>query len=383
MLWRLLGVVGLVMVTMLVVSFSASEPVVVYEAPTASSTLAVVPTKEPVTADLPTKPAAVVTAPPEDKKPTTATEVTTTIEATVPTVKKTPAPVAQKPLEQPTQSEFDLTAATLRGALVNILCLSGRQDIHSISGSGVIIDPRGIIVTNAHIAQHFLYMGYKSLEVSCTIRAGSPARQKYQARLMYLPEAWALANKDILTTTNPKGSGEHDFAFLAITGSASIPLEPLPETFPYIPFSTKDPSNGLPAVVGAYAGEFVSTAQIQSSFYPTIVFGSIKEIATFVASTIDIIIIDGSAASQSGSSGGGVARTPGELFGVITTSTRESDTSKRSLGGITASYIRRSYLADTGTPFEEFIGKSPIETASEFAPKISNLRAILTTSISH
>lgn len=375
MLRRALGMIGLAVMTLLVITFSGSDEVVVLESPGATSTLAIVPTKVPRALEPDDVPIAKPASTSQIQKPTLVATP-----KTAPAVEKT---LAATPVPQPNQNEFEAVAATLRGALVNILCLSGRQDIHSISGSGVIIDPRGIIVTNAHIAQYYLYTGDKSLEVSCVVRTGSPARSMYQAKLMYLPQAWVAANKNILTTTNPKGNGEFDFALLAITGSAATPLQTLPDIYPYIPLSTTNPSEGLPVVVGAYAGEFVTSEQIQSAFYPTVVFGTIRDIATYVASTIDIITVDGSAASQSGSSGGGIARTPGELAGVITTSTHEVTTADRVLAGITASYIKRHYLAETGSKFEEMLAKSPIEVASEFAPDIADLRATLTASISH
>ena len=50
---------------------------------------------------------------------------------------------------------FESIDAITRPALVNILCRPrGAGPIASpISGSGVIIDPRGVILTNAHVAQ--------------------------------------------------------------------------------------------------------------------------------------------------------------------------------------------------------------------------------------
>src|SRR3990167_446782 len=54
-------------------------------------------------------------------------------------------------------SSLDASASLLRSALVNIICYapSGSR-LRSISGSGIIVDQKGIILTNAHIAQHFL-----------------------------------------------------------------------------------------------------------------------------------------------------------------------------------------------------------------------------------
>jgi S1-C subfamily serine protease len=304
--------------------------------------------------------------------------------ATKKIVATTPVPTrVAPPTPPPTQNEFDLASDILRSAIVNILCVSGRRDIHSISGSGVIIDPHGIIITNAHIAQYFLYQGDKALDVSCVIRTGSPAKNAYKASLVYFPEAWTSANKDILITTNPTGNGEFDFALLAITGSASIPIAPLPKAFQFIPLTMSEPSKALPIVVGSYAAQFLSSSEIQSALYPTIVFGSISDIFTFVKTSIDVFTITGSAAAQEGSSGGGIARVPGELIGIVTTSTTEENTSKRTLAGITIPYIAREYENETGSSLESLFAKSPTEAASDFAPQVNKLRAVLTAALSH
>lgn len=297
--------------------------------------------------------------------------------------KKTPvlAPSVQVPPPQPTQSEFDATAGVVRSALVNIVCLSGIHSIPSISGSGVIVDPRGIVLTNAHIAQYFLFTGDPSLSVSCTLRAGSPAQNAYRANVMFISPAWVSANADILTKADPTGNGEYDFAFLAITKSATSAA--LPAAFPFIPLGTSEAYAGEPVVIGSYAAQFLSTSEIQSSLYPTIVFGSVKAIYTFVKTSIDVVTLGGSPAAQEGSSGGGIARSPGIIDGIITTSTTEGDTASRTLGAITTSYIRREYESESGVPLTDLFANAPTEATTMFLPKIVGLRAILTASLSH
>ena len=160
-----------------------------------------------------------------------------------------------------------------------------------MSGSGVIIDPKGIILTNAHIAQYFLLA---DRGVSCTIRSGSPAVNRYEANLVYISPAWLRANANVLTQTNPSGTGEYDFAFLAITKSKTP--EALPSSFPFVPLATVPPASGTPVVIASYGAQFLESSQIQSSLFPTIVFGSVKDVFTFVSTTIDILALGGSAA---------------------------------------------------------------------------------------
>jgi len=242
-----------------------------------------------------------------------------------------------------------------------------------MSGSGVIIDPKGIILTNAHIAQYFLLA---DRGVSCTIRSGSPAVNRYEANLVYISPAWLRANANVLTQTNPSGTGEYDFAFLAITKSKTP--EALPSSFPFVPLATVPPASGTPVVIASYGAQFLESSQIQSSLFPTIVFGSVKDVFTFVSTTIDILALGGSAAAQEGSSGGGIAGIYGELVGTITTSTTQGTTDTRSLGAITASYIRSAYASETGQALDLLLAKSFSVSVIDFALQIPALESVLT-----
>lgn len=289
-------------------------------------------------------------------------------------VEPAPAPVV---LVSSGDAGFDAAALSLREALVNIICYapSGNR-LHSISGSGVFIDSKGIILTNAHVAQYFLLA---NRGVSCTIRSGGPAISKYKAALIYLPYAWVNANADILTKTDPIGTGEYDFALVAITASATS--ADLPTSYPSVPLAQLPPASGTPVVIASYGAQFLEAGQIQSSLYPTVVFGSVKDVYTFALNTIDILALGGSAAAQEGSSGGGVADASGTLIGTITTSTVQGETATRSLDAITASYIRSEYARETGSSLDTLLAKPVATAVSDFAPQISALGSVLTAQL--
>lgn len=273
----------------------------------------------------------------------------------------------------PQNMSFDSSANAVRNALVNILCYApAGSNLHSISGSGIIIDPKGIILTNAHIGQYFLLA---DRGVSCSIRSGSPAQDRYTAKLIFISSAWVHANVGVLTEAAPTGSGEYDFAFLAV--SDSVRSEPLPSTFPFIRLNGNPPLPGAPIVIASYAAQFLSTTQIQSALFPTVVFGSVKNVLTFNTNTIDVLALGGSAAAQEGSSGGGIADADGNLVGTITTSTVEGATDTRSLDAITTSYIRADYASETAQPLDLFLAEPTEISISAFAPKIPLLESVL------
>ncbi|MFZ1075536.1 MAG: trypsin-like peptidase domain-containing protein [Minisyncoccia bacterium] len=316
-------------------------------------------------------------APVADQKKTNPTSATspaspmTISTPTSPVPSSTPAQATV--LSESADAQLNASAALLRGALVNILCyVPANSGLHSISGSGVIIDPKGIILTNAHIAQYFLLV---DKNVSCSIRTGSPAVDSYSAALIYIPTIWLQTNKSVLTQANPSGTGQYDFALLAITKSETT--HPLPASFPSIALAESPPAANTPVVIASYGAQFLDTSQIQSDLFPTIVFGSIKQVLTFAVRSVDVLALGGSAAAQEGSSGGGVSDASGELVGTITTSTVQGATDSRSLNAISASYVRAEYASETGQPIDQLISEPTATALSNFAAQLPSLEAVI------
>ena len=353
--------------------------VTVSKAPTvaSSSGLSTIPAPPPLVINLPT-----IVASTSSASASAATPVKkSTATSTKAVVKNTPIvitpPVVVVP--QPPQGDINAAAATIRGALVNILCYANAgSGISSISGSGVVISPKGIILTNAHIGQYFLLA---NKGVSCVIRTGSPAVAAYTAQLIFISPQWVSANAAVITEANPTGTGQYDFALLAVTNSTTG--VGLPLSFPFVPLEENDPIPGEPVVIGSYAAQFLGSSQIQSSLYPTVVFDTIKNIYTFGVNTVDVISLGGSAAAQEGSSGGGALDAAGELTATITTSTSESDTANRTLTAITATYIRRDYATEIGSSLDSLLAQPTDISIADFASRIAGLEAEIVAALAH
>ncbi|MDO8408205.1 MAG: trypsin-like peptidase domain-containing protein [bacterium] len=358
-----LGVVAVALLAaFLVINFSDQAAVTTYVAPVATSSPSAPATTTPLA--FPSLPTIAETA-------TTSKHASTVAPKSVVITK----PTAQTPLPVPivSQSALDASAAALRAALVNIICLApAGSAIHSTSASGVIIGPSGYIITNAHVAQYFLLADQG---VSCTIRIGDPARASYLAKLVFIPEEWIRDNATVIVETSPSGTGERDFALLAITGS--VTHAPLPSVFPAVPLAYTAAFAGMPVVVASYGAQFLEFTQIETALSPTVVFGSIQKIFTFNINTTDVLTVSGSVASQEGSSGGGIINGSGTLEGLITTSMVTGNTSTRTLSAITAAYIRREYAAETGSTLDILFATPPAEAVTAFAPQMSALEAIL------
>ena len=309
------------------------------------------------------------------------------VKPAVPTAPVTPPPqVADKPLTsiappEPVTAVDTSLPAPLKKTLVNILCTSHKAPLRGTSGSGVLIDSEGIILTVAHVGQAVLLSETLGEGViSCVVRTGDPARNAYKAKLIYISEPWLRKNSTTLISSQPMGTGENDFALLAIVGSANGSA--LPSTFPSLSFSQSDASTGDSVGVGGYAGQYLTSSQVRNAFSPTFVTGSIDAIYTFRTSTQDVLSILGGKAAQVGSSGGGAVNKEGRLIGLITTSEISGDFATRHLRVITPTHMRSSFESDMGQSLSGYLGSASASTLiSNYSGKVSVLGDFLAGAI--
>lgn len=254
-----------------------------------------------------------------------------------------------------TEPNTDAELYTLsRAALVNIYCTS-KSRIGSISGSGVVIDPRGVILTNAHVAQYMLLVPHTETKTQCFIRTGSPSQNKYTAELLFLPAPWIAEHATDIAAKRPMGTGEHDYALLHITGT--IDGTELPSSFPYIPIDTREAIafSGDRLLLAAYPAEFAIQGSRGTTLYPTSVFTRVGELMTFGERSVDLISLGGAVLAQSGSSGGAAVNLWGKLVGIISTTSAGDTTAERELRAITLFYVNRDLQTQTGLSLASFL----------------------------
>ena len=278
-------------------------------------------------------------------------------------------------------SDSSTLLSRLSGSVVNILCISHKPPLRGTSGTGVIIDSRGMILTVAHVAQTMLLeetLGSKV--VSCTIRTGSPATTAYHAKLVYISSEWLHANSTTLITTQPTGTGENDFALLAITSSATSAT--LPTSFPAVQLSTKIPDIDSAVGIGSYGAQYLTSTEVRYRLLPTLVMGVIHDVFTFTSYTPDVLSVLGGKAAQEGSSGGAIVNEQAKLVGIITTSEISGDESTRKLRAITTGHMIRSYEQATAKDFfSNYANKSLEASVSEYADTVQTLGTYLAGAI--
>lgn len=297
------------------------------------------PVPEQSSTTTPSLPVASTTPP--IKHATTSTIKNMSTSLPVKTTTSKPLPIVSAP---PT-IDLEVLNTQTRAAVVNILCTtSGGGTLRSISGSGVLIDSRGVVLTNAHVGQFFLLRDYPTLNnMDCIIRTGSPAQPMYRATLLYLPPAWIDANVSQLTAEHAQGTGEGDYAFLLITSSTN-PVASLPASFPTVAMTSTSLNDGVGVLLAAYPAGFLDGTTIQKNLYIASAFTTVQKLFIFhSAPEADLTLVSGTVVSQGGSSGGAVVRAQdGKLSAIIVTDTDATTTATRDLYAITLSYIDRN-----------------------------------------
>jgi hypothetical protein len=259
----------------------------------------------------------------------------------------------------------------VRSAIVNIVCITERAGpVNPISGSGVVIDSGGTILTNAHVAQYLLLKDYPSPNfVECIVRTGSPARATYTAELLFLPPSWIADNAHKIDDENPVGNGEHDWALIRISGI--IQGSGAPRTLPSLPLATTVPTIGDPIIAAGYPAGFLGGITIARELHAASAASTIQNVYTFGDQTIDVFSVGGTIVAQQGSSGGAIVNMDGVLTGVIVTTTNASVTALRDLRAISTEYIMRDFISEVGVDIETFFSSNLDEEGRLFRERIA------------
>lgn len=295
------------------------------------------------------------------------------------------APIVSETVISSPPPDFQLINKTARKAIVNIICtLKSGGSFEPLSGSGVIIDPRGFILTNAHIGQYLLLKDYRGTDfLNCIARTGSPAIPAYTLKILYISPQWVTSNYQKVTNDHPTGTGENDFAILQIASSTN-PDRNLPSLFDYIPYNENqdDIKTGNTVVLVSYPAGFLGGIEIQTNLNLVSSVVNIGKLFTFKSETLDVFSLGGSPVAQHGSSGGAVVSGEGKLLGIIVTSTDATETSNRDLDAISIAHINRSLYKDVQLDLQSLLASNIEKFSTEFNNKVvPTIKNLLVTEI--
>lgn len=344
------------------------------------NTQEVLPRNDTVATTTPTTSPPTVKLAPPVKPPATAPSIPAESQPVIPPQTTVPETIPTTPLSAPTSTPnfLGVNEAT-REALVNIMCTSeAGGPFAAISGSGIIIDSKGVILTNAHIAQYYLIKDYgRKNALNCLIRSGSPATVMYRAELIFISPRWIETNYQKILEATPAGTGQYDYAFLLITESAREGVA-LPSSFPFIAPAIADTNpTGKEMLLAAYPAGFLGGILIQTNLTISSTMGVVNRVFHYEPGTIDIMNFPGSLLSQRGASGGAVVNAEKMLMGLIVTTTEGATTGDRDLQAITTAYINRQLSLESGLTLTQMLGANLPKLVEQFKqerlPSLSEL----------
>lgn len=323
----------------------SSHPPVVDQVPTQ--------TKPPVTTVAPNIPDISITITPQSEPP--APEDTD----------NEPATDTTKTQPTPSQQAADTTApSTIENAVMSIACVMRNGNaIHLTNGSAVLISPKGVVLTNAHVAQMFLLdeRGY-----DCTLHRENIPTYGFRAEPLYISESWIEDNARNINNPSPTGTGEDDYALLLITANTNPALS-LPNRFPYIePNTETEPVEiGDSVITAAYPGIQSASLDIAKNTKLRTDKTTVKNVFTFARTTVDVFATNDTSVAKRGSSGGGVFK-ENKLVGLIVTTNPGSTPTTLILNALTLDYIDRDLRAETGTSLASWLSGDVQDQAQSF-----------------
>lgn len=286
------------------------------------------------------------------------------IPPTTPTQPRQPLPT-QKPVPAaPSASESQIPKPDLQGKIgsyaevaVNIVCKQPQGNmISATTGSGVMVSPSGVILTNAHVAQYVL-LEDGGHNTDCIVYRNNIADHGYHVDVIYFPTGWMEENANSMKEANPRGTGEFDFALLYITKSTKKSERDL--NFPYAKISLDNNKykKGNSVNITGYPGGVSKLFDMDRSDILKTDKSKIKEVYSFNRQdNIDLFSTLQTHVAQRGASGGGIFST-NDLIG-ITVTISEGDGGS-SINSITTQYINSAMQDHYGKGLLKVLSEDP------------------------
>ncbi len=233
-------------------------------------------------------------------------------------------------------------------ASVKIRCLQTTDKYKRLaSGTGFLINSKGVIMTNAHVAQFLLLKNAKDAgKTECAATISKDDETSYSLGLLYISPSWLLKHASLIGSVTPKGTGESDFALAYITGRRDG--QPATSVFPFLPPATSPLSKSVKGkevtIVGYPRLEDKTTPQ-------TIATTTITDIYTFGSGYADIFSLASSTLGHQGASGGPVIDEYGRAIGILTT----KDPGTTILNAITMAHVDRGLQSEIGFDLASYL----------------------------
>lgn len=288
------------------------------------------------------------------------------VQTPLPTTNATETKITEEEPAPEIITQENTLPSTIKNVVLNIVCTNRESNKISVTtGSGVLISSKGVVITNAHVAQQFLLENYtREGYMDCSLRRENIPTVGYRAKLLYISKDWLSDNAHLIKNPAPRGTGENDYAILAITDSTN-PTISLPNQFPTASLDTLDGDikKGDSISVAGYPGNQTSFFDLTSSARLAIEKTIVADVYTFDRITTDVFSTSETRVAERGSSGGGIFK-DNELIGIIATT--GGSAGDAFINGITLSYINRDIKQETGEDLNSLISGDVKQKANSF-----------------
>lgn len=238
------------------------------------------------------------------------------------------------PAAEPSQLSSDEIYARNSRAVMQIFCTT-REEL--FSASGVIVSERGLVLTNAHVAE----IVKKAGEANCQARHDNPASSFGKIKV--------ILSLDTTLKVPDTEVPRHDVGFLQITDAV--------EPFNFALFSAANAVKGETLLTLGYPSEFLegrSAIENSNLVFSTLRVEGLADIDNDPTSA-EGYAFRGGLALQQGSSGTALFNREGKVVGLIFATTKKETTAEREGVALSIPYIDTILRQEAGFGLEEFI----------------------------